>query len=187
MGPAQRKLYERALGQQGIVTTEDARELGIDGAVLRMLHHRSRLIRLSRGVYRFPEMPAGPNDQYAAATFWPRGVRGILSHATALDRHDLCDVNPSRIDLTLPRSYDVNPNREVPAHLRLHFDDIPADDLTTFEGLPIVTPVRAVVDGIALGIADGLIQQAIETLKERGVLSRAEARRVADAQARGIE
>ena len=184
MGPAQRKLYEKAVGQHGIVTTEDARELGIDGAVLRMLHSRGRLERLSRGVYRFPEMPAGPLDQYAAATFWPQGVRGVLSHISALDRHDLCDVNPSRIDLTLPRAYDLNPRREVPAHLHLHFEDIPSADLTLLEGLPIVTPVRAIVDAISSAVRAELIQQAIDTLKERGMLSRSEVRRIDDARHR---
>lgn len=185
MGPAQRQLYEKATGQHGIVTTNDARELGIDGAVLRMLHSRGRMVRLSRGVYRFPEMPAGPLDQYAAATFWPQGVRGVLSHATALERHDLCDVNPSRIDLTLPRAYDVNPRREIPGHLQLHFEDIPSEDLTMIEGLPIVTPLRAIVDTITGGVRADLVQQAIDTLKERGMLSRTEARRIADVRKHG--
>lgn len=182
MGPAQRQLYEKAIGQHGIVTAEDAGELGIDGAVLRMLHSRDRLERLSRGVYRFPEMPAGPLDQYAAATFWPLGVRGVLSHITALERHELCDVNPSRIDLTLPRSYDLNPRREIPAYLQLHFEDIPSGDLALLEGLPIVTPVRAIVDAIDGAVRADLVQQAIDTLKERGMLSRAEARRIAAAR-----
>jgi predicted transcriptional regulator of viral defense system len=183
VGPAQRKLYGKALGQHGIVTTEDARGLGIDGAVLRMLHSRGRVARLSRGVYRFPEMPAGPLDQYAAATFWPEGVRGILSHATALERHDLCDVNPTRIDLTLPRTYDLNPRRVVPPHLNLHFEDVPHEDLASLEGLPIVTPVRAIVEAIGGALRADLVEQAIDTLKERGVLSRAEARRITAARA----
>lgn len=185
MGPAQRQLYERAIGQHGIVTAEDANELGIDGAVLRMLHKRGRLVRFSRGVYRFPEMPAGPLDQYAAATFWPLGVRGVLGHLTALDLHDLCDVNPARIDLVLPRAYDVNPNREIPKHLRLHFKDLPAEDLTVLEGLPIITPVRAIIDAIRGGVRADLIQQAIDTLTERGLLSRGEARRIEAARKHG--
>lgn len=153
--------------------------------MLRMLHSRRRLERLSRGVYRFPEMPAGPLDQYAAATFWPLGVRGVLSHVTALERHDLCDVNPGRIDLTLPRAYDVNPRRVIPAHLRLHFEDIPGEDLTLLEGLPIVAPVRAIVDAIDADLRADLVQQAIDTLKERGLLTRADARRIAAARERG--
>lgn len=185
MGPAQRQLYEVAMGQHGIVTAADARELGIDGAVLRMLHKRGRLIRLSRGVYRFPEMPAGPLDQYAAATFWPQGVRGVLSHLTALERHDLCDVNPAKIDLTLPRAYDLNPRRAVPRHLRLHFEDLPEADVTTLEGLPIVTPARAIVDAALGGVRDDLVRQALATLKERGLLTRADANRIARARKEG--
>lgn len=182
MGPSQRKLYERAIGHHGIITTNDAKELAIDGAVLRMLHKRGRLERLSRGVYRFPEMPAGRLDQYAAATFWPQGARGVLSHLTALDLHDLCDINPVRVDLTLPAAYDVNPNREVPKHLKLHFEDIPEGDVTLLDGLPIVTPVRAIVDAIGSGVRGDLVQQAIDTLKGRGVLNTTEARRITRAR-----
>lgn len=182
MGPAQRQLYGIALGQHGIVTAQDARTLGIDGAVLRMLHRRGSLERLSRGVYRFPEMPAGPLDQYAAATFWPQGVRGVLSHLTALERHELCDINPAKVDLTLPRAYDLNPRRVVPGYLRLHFEDLLEGDLATLEGLPIVTPVRAIVDAALGGVRDDLVRQALSTLKGRGLLKRADANRIARAR-----
>jgi hypothetical protein len=29
----------------------------------------------------------------------------VLSHETALDLYELCDVNPAGIDVTVPRSY----------------------------------------------------------------------------------
>ncbi len=58
-----------------------------------------------RGLFRFADVPAGPLDQYAEATLWPLEIQGVLSHATALDLHALCDVNPSRIDITVPRDF----------------------------------------------------------------------------------
>jgi predicted transcriptional regulator of viral defense system len=178
LGPAQRQLYEVAMGMHGIVTARDARALGIDGAVLRMLHRRGGLERLSRGVYRFPEMPAGPLDQYAAAVHWPVGVMGVLSHRTALDLHDICDVNAVRVDLTVPAGYALNPRREPPAHMRLWREALPAGDVTRIEGLPIVTPVRAIVECQREGIAQGLIDQATATLRERGTLTDTDRRRL---------
>ncbi len=46
------------------------------------------------------------------------------------------------------------------------------------------TPVRAIIEAIAGDLRAGLIQQAIDTLKKRGLLGRAEARRIADARKR---
>jgi predicted transcriptional regulator of viral defense system len=38
------------------------------------------------------------------AALWPAG-RGVLSHDTALELHELCDVNPEKIHLTVPADY----------------------------------------------------------------------------------
>jgi len=99
-----------------------------------------------------------------------------MSHETALDIHDLCDVNPADIDITLPRRYRAD-RRQVPAHYRLHLRDLAPGTTTDREGLPIVTPVQAILDGIESGLRTSLIRQAIETLRGRGELdTRAEAR-----------
>ena len=31
--------------------------------------------------------------------------RGVLSHDTALDLYELCDINPARIHITIPTAY----------------------------------------------------------------------------------
>ena len=106
-------------------------------------------------------MPAGALDQYAEATLWPLECRGVLSHATALDLHALCDVNPSRIDVTVPRGFRTT--RAPPTVLRLHREDLPEDAITWHEGLPIVTVYRAIEGRIEQGLGWNLIEQAIDT------------------------
>ena len=95
-------LHDHAVEQHGFLTTRDADELGVNPRRLHVMKDRGVLEHVSRGVFRFPDVPAGPLDQYAAATLWPLEVQGVLSHATALDLHELCDINPSRIDITVP-------------------------------------------------------------------------------------
>jgi predicted transcriptional regulator of viral defense system len=67
---------------------------------------------------------------------WPLGVQGVLSHATALDLHGLCDINPTRIDVTVPRGFRTT--RTPPQVLRLHREPLDERDVTWHEGLPIV-------------------------------------------------
>lgn len=165
----QDRLFEYALDQFGLITAEDARSLDVDPVRLRQMLRRGVVTRVSRGVYRFALAPKHRLDQYAAATFWPRGTRGVLSHETALDLHDLCDVNPDRIDITVPRLHRVR-SRDIPPAYRLHNRELLPGDQTYLEGLPIVTPVRAVLDAIDSHLRSGLVRQAIGTLRERGGL-----------------
>src|SRR5215212_3176857 len=80
-------LHDHAVEQYGFVTTRDAAELGVPPRRLDVMTDRGLVDRVSRGVFRFPDVPAGPLDQYVAAVLWPLEVRGVLSHATALDLH----------------------------------------------------------------------------------------------------
>jgi predicted transcriptional regulator of viral defense system len=166
-------LHERAADQFGYITTRDARGLGVDPQRLQKMKDRDVLEGVSRGVFRFPDVPAGALDQYAAATLWPLEVQGVLSHATALDLHDLCDINPSRIDVTVPRAYRTV--RTPPPVIRLHREDLPAQELTWHEGLPIVGVRRAILGSIEQHVGWNLIEQAIEAARGRGRLTREQA------------
>lgn len=165
-------LFERALDQFGLVTAQDAHDLGIEAVYLRQMARRGTLERVSRGVYRFPAAPSSRLDQYAQASLWPIGVRGVMSHETALDLHDLCDVNPGAITFTVPSAHRIR-RREVPALYGIHHRDLDQGDMTTVEGVPVVTPVKAVLDAIEGAVRQDLVEQAITTLRDRRDLDRA--------------
>ncbi len=164
-------LLDVASGQYGYVTANDARALGIDPAQLRLMHHRRVLHRLAVGLYRFPIVPTTPLDQYMEATLWPRKTT-VLSHETALDLHEVCDINPVRIHLTVPADY--RRRRELPPMYELHPRKLDPSAVTRHEGIPIVTVSRAIIDGIETGLGGHLIDQAVATAQRRGLLSRAQ-------------
>ncbi|MFN8108497.1 MAG: type IV toxin-antitoxin system AbiEi family antitoxin domain-containing protein [Thermoleophilia bacterium] len=169
-GTPQRDVIGLAVTQHGVVTAEDAKGLGVDTVRLRQMAARGVLRRASQGVYRLTDLDPGTGlGQYMEAALWPRGVRGVISHETALDLHDLCDVNPNRIDVTVPSAHRPH-SREVPPLLRLHRRDIDLREVADLRGLPIVTPVRAILDGVESGVRDDLLRQAITTLRNRGEL-----------------
>lgn len=162
-----------AADQHGYVTQCDARAAGVAATTLARMAERGTLIRTSHGVYRVPLIPAGPLDQYMEATLWPRGVRGVLSNETALDLYDLSDVSPAKIHITVPRAH--RPQRVAPALYVVHRADLRDDEITAFEGIPIVTAVRAVLDAHAAGLGPALVGQAIADGQRLGVFSRAQA------------
>jgi len=167
------ELLEAATSQYGHVTADDARGAGVDPAQLRIMHHRGLLERVARGVYRFPILPATALDQYMEAVLWPR-TKAALSHETALDLHGLCDVNPARIHVTVPAGYRLR--RDAPRIYQLHRRGLDAGDVTLHEGIPIVTPYRAIRDAIEANLGGHLIDQAISTAQRRGLIAPAELR-----------
>lgn len=164
-------LFEHAIGQYGYVTASDARGLGVDHQRLVEMERRGILERVARGLYRFKAIPYGDRDQLMEAVLWPRRVRGALSHDTALDLYELCDINPAKIHITVPRGYRVN--REIPPTYALHPRDLEGGDRRTVEGLSVVTPRRAILDAIETHVDPKLVEQAIDSAKRRG-LSRGE-------------
>lgn len=163
-------LLELAQNQYGYVTPEDARAEGIDPLRLQDLARRGLADRVGHGLYRIALVPQTGLDQYMEATLWPHGVLGVLSHDTALDLHGLNDVNPAKIHLTVPAHYRVR--REVPKLYVLHHRDLDDADVTLHEGIPIVTPYRAILDGIEAHLGPRLLDQTVENAAARGLLTR---------------
>jgi predicted transcriptional regulator of viral defense system len=170
-------LLDHAQQQYGYLTPEDARELGIDPTQLRLMAARHTLERRGHGLYRMPTVPATGLDAYMEATLWA-GRRGVLSHETALDLYELCDVNPSAIHITVPRRFRTR--KDVPAAYRLHRADLGESDTGWHEGIAIVTPERAILGGIQQALGWQLIGQAIATARDRGLISKRTATRLAD-------
>jgi predicted transcriptional regulator of viral defense system len=166
-------LFDLATEQYGYITAENAVEMGFSKGRLPEMATRGVVERVERGLYRFPAIPRTPLDQYMEAVLWPHRARGAISHASALGLHDLCDVNPAHIDITVPRGYRVT--RTPPRIYRLHHRDLRLEEIGRHEGIPVVTPRRAILDSIETQLGQGLIRQAIETARRRGMITHKEA------------
>jgi predicted transcriptional regulator of viral defense system len=115
------------------------------------------------------------------ATLWANG-RGVLSHDTALDLHDVCDINPSKLHLTVPGR---RPQRRGGEQYVIHAEPLADDETTWHEAIPIVTVAKAIAQCIASGVSSHLVAQALRTARDRGAISPAEHRRLArDLEAR---
>jgi len=162
-----RILFEVASDQYGFITSEDVRELGgQDGALVDMAR-AGHLDRVARGLYRFRSYPTDERDELMAATLWPRRL-GVISHDSALDLWDLCDVNPNRIHVTVPRSARLR--RRVPPTYEVHERDLEPGELANVDGIPVVTPLRAILDGLERRLDRRLVDQAMDTAARRGLL-----------------
>jgi predicted transcriptional regulator of viral defense system len=99
---------------QGIISTAQLVEQGIDKKYLTRMVKEGIIERSSRGVYILPEVLA--DDFYAIGS---RCRKGIFSHETALFFHDLSDRTPFTFSITLPKGY--NPASLHSLHLEFFY------------------------------------------------------------------
>ncbi len=166
-GRIQTQLWEVALDQYGYVTSRDARKLSIDGVELVKLAHRGQLHKVGHGVYRFPRFPVNELDSYMLATLWA-GEQGVLSHETALDLYELCDVNPAKIHLTVPRKRRIR--RRGGELYVVHNEDLDAGKIGWHEGIPTVTPIAAIEQTIHV-TPTHLVRQAVQSAHDQGLIN----------------
>lgn len=163
------RIFEIAADQRGYVTTSQAGEEGIHAATLAKMASRGTVERVSHGVYRLVHFPVAADASYMEASLWPAGVRGVISHESALALYEISDVNPSKIHITVPGVFRIR--RRIPTHLAVHHADLREDETEWLDGVPVTTPERTILDCGAAHLGPMLIRQAIDDGERNGLLT----------------
>ncbi|MGH2725097.1 MAG: type IV toxin-antitoxin system AbiEi family antitoxin domain-containing protein [Actinomycetota bacterium] len=171
---SRRRLLSTVASQSGYFTAAQAREAGYSYQAQRYHVARGNWVRVERGVYRLPEWPPGPHEDLVRWTLWSGG-RGTVSHDTALAVHELGDVMPARIHLTVPPGFARRSQAVI-----LHHAQLPPGDLEEREGYSVTTPLRSILDTAASGIQTDQLARVIEDAIGRGVVTKRVLRSRAD-------
>jgi predicted transcriptional regulator of viral defense system len=142
---------------------------------LRKMVARGTLDSVCRGVYRVPSLPFDRNDEFILARFWAAG-RGTISHESALLVHDLCDINPTAVHLTIPTSYRIS--RAGGELYEIHWADLTDTEVMRIDAVVLTTIPRTLADSIGHA-PEYLVHQAIDTAARRGAITQAERSRLA--------
>jgi predicted transcriptional regulator of viral defense system len=171
------ELYAIAEEHDGLLTSKEARALGIQDSVLVRLAQRGRLERMSRGVYRIAHFPADRLAQYREAVLWAQASQGpervALSHETALLLYGISDVNPAHVNLTVPMSARLR--REHPEWIVIHRANLSPQEISRHEGMPITSVERSVMDVFSTTHRTDIARLAIADALRTGLLTAAQA------------
>lgn len=70
------------------------------------------------------------------STVWSRNrkeeVEGVYSHQTALSLHELSDLNPAKLHMTVPENF--RRNSDIPGIVVLHYGDLSKSDFQAGPG-----------------------------------------------------
>ncbi len=176
-----RSLYEVAAGQQGFFTAKEAKTAGFAENTHPYHVQVGNWIREHRGIYRLALYPFAEHPDLITWALWSRNRTGVTegtySHQTALSLHELSDVNPSKLHMTVPTWF--RRNKEIPGILILHRANLSGEDVETTQGFRLTHPLRTILDLVeADSVERGFLRQAVHQALRRGLISREEMARV---------
>lgn len=165
-------LFEVAAAQEGLFTTRQAAEAGYSPQLIAHHLRAGRMVRVRRGVYRLVHFPAGDHEDLTAVWLWSN-MEGVFSHQTALALHDLSDLLPSQVHLTLPEAWRTRRLR-VPDGVVLHYGDVAEGERRWFGPVPATSPLRTLEDCAAQQISPEPLRSAALDALGRGLVARRE-------------
>lgn len=172
-----RKDRERALRaiaspQGGYFTARQA--LGA-GYGYRLQHFHRQLgnwQQVDRAVYRFPDFPDSTHEDLIRWALWSSDrsgrVRAVASHETALSVHELGDVMPSTVHLTVPRSF----RKASPGGCILHRAELAEPDIEARPGFLVTTPRRTLIDAAESPLSPEHLAGSVRDALRRGLVQR---------------
>ena len=166
-------LFEIAEGQQGYFTTKQAAAAGYQ--LGSQAHHAKsgNWVRVERGIYRLARFPQSSEEQLVIYALWSRNrtgeLEGVYSHQTALSIHELSDVNPTKLHMTVPPTF--RRRAKLPKILVLHRASLNEKDIEQRQGFAVTRPLRAIADLMAVeSVSRDIVEQALTEGRQRGLL-----------------
>lgn len=168
--------------QQGFFTYQQAIHAGYPSS-----HHHLKIKtgeweRTERGIYRLSHYPIAERQELIIWSLWSRNKsdipEGIWSHQTALDIHELSDVMPSKMHLSVPPTFK---RKVFPNVLVFHYQNLKAEEIEQRRGYRVTTPLKTIVDVMTESkLSEELITQAIKDAWQKGKITLAQLEKAID-------
>jgi predicted transcriptional regulator of viral defense system len=167
-----RMLASVASGQGGYFTTKQAIEAGYGYKHLDYHETAGNFERVEHGLYRLPAVPRGEHDDLIRLSLWSRNrqdePQAVVSHESALVLHEISELLPDRIHLTVPRGF----RKPAPRGCILHKAALTEKDIEDREGFLVTTPFHTLLDVAASGVSEEQLTKAVKDAIARGLVRR---------------
>ena len=173
----ERVLTTLAVAQGGYFTSKQAAAIGYTAPKRNYHVHVGNWVRERRGIFRLSTQPLPMRPDLILWWLWSRNrqdePQGVYSHQTALSLHELTDAMPSRLHMTVPKTF--RRSAAIPKSVVLHIADLPPSDIEQIDGVPATKALRTMIDVAVSGevpLAD--LQLAFAEATRSGKITRAE-------------
>jgi predicted transcriptional regulator of viral defense system len=167
-----RILLSQALEQGGYFTAKQAKQIGYDYPHLDYHVSAGNFERVEHGLYRLPTVPRGEHDDLIRLTLWSRNrndvPQAVVSHESALILHQLTELLPDRIHLSVPPQF----RKSAPRGCVLHKVVLSAEHVEERPGFRLTTPLRTLLDAAVGGVSQEQLEKALKEALSRGLVRR---------------
>lgn len=170
-----RRLSQFAGERGGYFSAAEALAAGYSYPAQHYHQRRGDWLRVERGIYRVADWPEAPDADLIRWTLWSRD-QAVVSHDSALVVHEVGDVMPARIHLTVPPAFRA----QTQSSAVIHRAELPSGDVETRVGFRVTDPERSILDVASIMEIDRLAR-VIEEAIQRGLTSPARLRQRSDA------
>lgn len=180
---ASRALSVIASSQGGYFTTKQAREAGYGYKHLDYHETAGNFDRVEHGLYRLPTVPHSEHDKLIRLTLWSRNrndePQAVVSHESALVLHDLSELLPGEIHLTVPLKF----RKAAPSGCILHRAILSDRDVEERAGFWVTSVLRTLLDAAEGDVSEEQLEKGVFDALARGLVRR----KALDVAARGSE
>lgn len=167
------RLFEVANQQAGYFTSGQALEAGYGYPLQHYHRKRGHWIPVGYGLFRLRHYPEGEDEDLVRLSLWSRDKSGrsqaVVSHETALRLHELSDLMPERVHLSVPKGFRKRPPRGVVLH-KARLEEGEVEDR---RGYRVTNPLRTLLDGARdPRLSPEHLQAAVAEAVERGLVRR---------------
>ncbi len=168
----ERRLLAIASEQGGYFTASQALSVGYTYRQQHFHRERGNWLPVDRGLFRLRDYPSNPHEDLIRWAFWSRDRKGkiqaVVSHESALAFHDLGDVMPAKLQLTVPGGF----RKRAPGACVLHSGNLEEQDTEGHAGFCVTTPFRTVLDAAESDLSPEHLIKALRDALSRGLIRR---------------
>lgn len=157
-------IYEIAVDNHYLITTEEAAQIGIPAIELVKLAHRGKLESINRGLYRLARYVPSETDSYAIAVA-RFGKDAYLYGESVIAMLGLAPTSPDYIYVAMPK----RTRKSIPESIRLQKAS-ENDKITVYDGIPCQT-VACAIESARATMMDNRLQDAANKAREEGYLT----------------
>ena len=169
-----KKLQQIAFEQGGYFTAKPAVACGIQTNNHPYFVKNEDWVLVYRGIYKMMGFPQTQHDDYILWSLWTQnrtGVpQGIISHESALAAFELSDVMPSKVHITVPKTF--RKSAKTPKIVVLHKGEIDESNIEKRDGYNVTRPMQTIHDLLNdKRIELNLIEQAFMEGRQKGFIT----------------
>ena len=165
----EKKLLEVANKQGGYFTSGQALKAGYSYRLQNYHKEQKHWIEIERGLFRIANFTPSQFDDLIRWSLWSRDKKGnpqaVISHESALVVHELGDVMPAKVHITIPPKF----RKEIPSGIIYHKGNIKPEEVEVRDDFSVTTPIKTITD-VAKDIELEQLEQIIRDGLDKGLI-----------------